>query len=216
MRFTVAIDGPAAAGKGTISKAVAAHFGFAHLDTGLLYRAVGARVLTGAEPVQAAQTLTANDLDRDNLRTPEVAQAASKVAVIAEVRAALVQFQRDFAAREGGAVLDGRDIGTVICPSADVKLFVTASAETRAQRRFNELSGNGIETSYEDVLADVKARDARDMGRAEAPLKPAQDAAILDTTSLSIEGAVEEAVSVISKAVRHDADPTHLPDRDSP
>ncbi len=215
MRVTVAIDGPAAAGKGTISKAVAAHFGFAHLDTGLLYRAVGARVLAGAEPVQAARTLTANDLDREDLRTPQVAQAASKVAVIAEVRAALVQFQRDFAARDGGAVLDGRDIGTVICPGAEVKLFVTASAQIRAERRHKELTGNGIETAYEEVLADVKARDARDMDRAEAPLKPAQDAAILDTTTLSIEDAVAQAVSVISEAVRHGSDP-NLPHRDTP
>jgi len=136
--FTVAIDGPAAAGKGTISKAVAAHFGFAHLDTGLLYRAVGAKTLDGADPVQAAVTLAPADME-GHLRTPEVAQAASRVAVIPEVRAALVDFQRSFAARDGGAVLDGRDIGTVICPEAQVKLFVTASAEVRAERRFLEL-----------------------------------------------------------------------------
>ena len=132
MIFTVAIDGPAAAGKGTISKAVAAHFGFAHLDTGLLYRAVGAKVLAGADTVAAARALDPVDLEDDSLRTPEVAQAASEVAVIPEVRAALVAFQKDFARREGGAVLDGRDIGTVICPDAEVKLFVTASAECRA------------------------------------------------------------------------------------
>lgn len=143
MSFTVAIDGPAAAGKGTISKAVAAHFGFAHLDTGLLYRAVGAKVLTGAEPIAAAEALMAEDLEADNLRTPEVAQAASKVAVIAEVRAALVAFQQTFARRAGGAVLDGRDIGTVICPDAEAKLFVTASAEVRAERRYLELAAKG-------------------------------------------------------------------------
>ena len=133
--FTVAIDGPAAAGKGTVSKAVAAHFGFAHLDTGLLYRAVGAKVLAGADAIDAALTLVVDDLDDANLRTSDVAQAASKVAVIAEVRAALLDFQRSFATRAGGAVLDGRDIGTVICPDAPVKLFVTASAEVRARCR---------------------------------------------------------------------------------
>ncbi|WP_370227854.1 d(CMP) kinase [Cognatishimia sp.] len=197
MPFTIAIDGPAAAGKGTISKSVSAHFGFAHLDTGLLYRAVGAKVLAGAEPVAAAEALTPEDLKSDTLRTPEVAQAASKVAVIAEVRAALVAFQRAFALRDGGAVLDGRDIGTVICPEADVKLFVTASAEVRAERRFLELSAKGHSDTRADVLADVKARDARDMNRAEAPLKAAEDAVVIDTTDLDIEAAVAQAVQVI-------------------
>ncbi len=196
-RITIAIDGPAAAGKGTISKAVAKALGFAHLDTGLLYRAVGAKVLTGAEAVEAAQTLTAEDLGADNLRTPEVAQAASKVAVIAEVRAALVDFQRSFARRLGGAVLDGRDIGTVICPRAEVKLFVTASAEVRAERRFLELTAGGHSVSREEVLADVKARDERDMNRAEAPLKPAEDAVIVDTSDLSIEAAIALALDHI-------------------
>ena len=199
--FIVAIDGPAAAGKGTVSKAVAAHFGFAHLDTGLLYRAVGAKVLAGSEPHEAALTLLPEDLEHDSLRIPDVAQAASKVAVIAEVRAALLDFQRSFAARAGGAVLDGRDIGTVICPDADVKLFVTASAEVRAQRRFAELSGRGIDDSYETVLADVKARDARDMERVEAPLKPADDATVIDTSRLSIEQAVAAAVAAV-QAIR--------------
>ena len=199
--FIVAIDGPAAAGKGTVSKAVAAHFGFAHLDTGLLYRAVGAKVLAGSEPHEAALTLLPEDLEHDSLRTPDVAQAASKVAVIAEVRAALLDFQRSFAARAGGAVLDGRDIGTVICPDADVKLFVTASAEVRAQRRFVELSGRGIDDSYETVLADVVARDARDMERVEAPLKPADDATVIDTSRLSIEQAVAAAVAAV-QAIR--------------
>ena len=200
MSFTVAIDGPAAAGKGTISKAVAAHFGFAHLDTGLLYRAVGAKVLAGSEPIAAAQGLVAEDLDAGDLRTPDVAQAASKVAVIPEVRAALVDFQRSFARRAGGAVLDGRDIGTVICPDAEVKLFVTASAEVRAERRYLELCGNGHEVSRAEVLADVKARDERDMNRAEAPLKPAEDAIVIDTSGMAIEAAVASAVDVISKA----------------
>ncbi|TLP69315.1 (d)CMP kinase [Parasedimentitalea maritima] len=196
--FTIAIDGPAAAGKGTISKAIAAQFGFAHLDTGLLYRAVGARVLAGVEPIEAAKNLQAEDLDRDDLRTAEVAQAASKVAVIAEVRAALVDFQRAFARRAGGAVLDGRDIGTVICPNAEVKLYVTASAEVRARRRFLELTGKGEVTSLETVLADVKMRDDRDMNRAEAPMKPAADALTIDTSELSIEQALQVALKEIS------------------
>jgi cytidylate kinase len=197
MAFAIAIDGPAAAGKGTVSKAVAAHFGFAHLDTGLLYRAVGAKTLAGIDPVEAAKTLVAEDLSVEGLRTPEVAQAASKVAVIGEVRAALVDFQRAFARRAGGAVLDGRDIGTVICPNAEAKLFVTASAEVRAERRYLELVANGHETSHEDVLSDVKERDARDMERAEAPLKPAEDAVVIDTSDMSIEEAVAQAVAAI-------------------
>ncbi|OUS35494.1 cytidylate kinase [Rhodobacterales bacterium 56_14_T64] len=196
--FTIAIDGPAAAGKGTISKAVAAHYGFAHLDTGLLYRAVGARVLIGDDPIEAATTLQPTDLDRDDLRTAEVAQSASKVAVIAEVRAALVDFQRAFARRAGGAVLDGRDIGTVICPNAQVKLYVTASAEIRAKRRFLELTAKGQMTTIDEVLADVKARDDRDMNRAEAPLKPAKDALIIDTSDLSIEEALKVALDEIA------------------
>lgn len=196
--FTVAIDGPAAAGKGTISKAVAHALGFAHLDTGLLYRAVGAKVLLGADSIAAAKALTADDLEAGNLRTPEVAQAASKVAVIPEVRAALVDFQRSFARRLGGAVLDGRDIGTVICPKAEVKLFVTASAEVRAERRYLELSAAGLDISRAEVLADVKARDERDMNRAEAPLKPAEDAVLIDTSELDIEAAVAQALAAIS------------------
>lgn len=196
--FTVAIDGPAAAGKGTVSRAVAAHFGFAHLDTGLLYRAVGARVLAGTDPIAAAQSLAAGDLEDEALRTPEVAQAASKVAVIPEVRAALVDFQRAFARRAGGAVLDGRDIGTVICPQAEAKLFVTASAEARAERRFLELAARGIVTTRAEVLADVKARDARDMGRADAPLRPAEDAVQIDTTKLTIDAAVAAAIAVVA------------------
>ncbi len=197
--FTVAIDGPAAAGKGTISKAVARHYGFGHLDTGLLYRAVGARTLDGTDPFDAAQALSADDLAADNLRTPEVAQAASRVAVIAEVRAALIDFQRAFARRSGGAVLDGRDIGTVICPAANVKIFVTASAEVRAERRFLELSDKGMDVSRDQVLADVKERDARDMERAEAPLKPAEDAVLLDTSDVSIDVAVAQAIAIIDQ-----------------
>lgn len=203
--FTIAVDGPAAAGKGTISKAVAAHYGFGHLDTGLLYRAVGAKMMEGVAPVEAARNLTPQDLAREDLRGPEVAQAASKVAVVAEVRAALVDFQRAFARRAGGAVLDGRDIGTVICPYAQVKLFVTASAEIRARRRFLELTAAGKVVSLEDVLADVKARDARDMNRLEAPLKPAEDAVLIDTSDLSIEEALAAALAVIE--VRRQAEP---------
>ena len=200
MRMTVAIDGPAAAGKGTISKAVAAHFGFAHLDTGLLYRAVGAKVLAGAAPIAAAQALDPVDLENDNLRTPQVAQAASEVAVIPDVRDALVAFQRSFAARDGGAVLDGRDIGTVICPDADVKLFVTASPECRADRRYQELTGKGMDVTFETVLADVKERDARDRSRATAPLVPANDAVLLDTSDLTAAQAIAAAIDIVGKA----------------
>ena len=197
MAFTIAIDGPAAAGKGTISKAVAAHYGFAHLDTGLLYRAVGKQVLTGTSAIDAARNLRADDLQAGDLRTPEVAQEASKVAVIPEVRAALVDFQRVFARRSGGAVLDGRDIGTVICPDAEAKLFVTASAEIRADRRFRELVANGMRVDFETVLEDVRQRDARDMGRKDAPLRPADDAIQIDTSDLTIEEAIATAIREI-------------------
>ena len=190
MIFTVAIDGPAAAGKGTISRALAAHFGLAHLDTGLLYRAVGA---LGGDPVAAARGLRPEDLARDDLRSLAAGEAASRVAVIPEVRAALLAFQRAFARREGGAVLDGRDIGTVICPEAEVKLYVTASPEVRAQRRWLEVGGDPAQ-----VLAEVRARDARDMGRAEAPLRPAADAVVLDTSDLSIEAALAQAVALVA------------------
>lgn len=199
MSFTVAIDGPAAAGKGTISKAVAAHFGFAHLDTGLLYRAVGAKVNAGMDAIEAAQTLDPVDLENDALRTAAVAQAASECAVIPEVRAALVDFQRSFANRDGGAVLDGRDIGTVICPDAAVKLFVTASAACRADRRFKELSGKGHDVTPEGVLADVVARDKRDSERATAPMMAAEDATQIDTSDLSIEEAVAAAIAAVDK-----------------
>ncbi|ASM73087.1 MULTISPECIES: (d)CMP kinase [Roseobacteraceae] len=196
--FTIAIDGPAAAGKGTISRAIAAHFDMAHLDTGLLYRAVGARMLLGEDAATAARTLVASDLDNDSLRTQAVAQAASQVAVIADVRAALLDFQRAFARRAGGAVLDGRDIGTVICPQAEVKLFVTASAEVRAKRRFDELVQRGQPADLDAVTADVKARDARDMDRAEAPLKPADDAVLIDTSNQTIDEAVASAIEVVT------------------
>ncbi|PIE11871.1 MAG: cytidylate kinase [Rhodobacterales bacterium] len=201
MSLCIAIDGPAASGKGTISRAIAAHFGFAHLDTGLLYRGVGLRVLGGEDPLAAAQSLTAGDLEAPELRTDRVAQAASKVAVLPEVRAALIDFQRAFAARAGGAVLDGRDIGTVICPDAPVKLFVTASPDVRAQRRLKELLERGQDTDFATVLADVKARDARDSSRAEAPLKSAADAVMIDTSELDIDAAVARAIAAVD-AVR--------------
>ena len=200
MSFTVAIDGPAASGKGTIARAIAAEFGFAHLDTGLLYRAVGAAMLGGKDPIDAARALDPASLEDPSLRTPDVAQAASKVAVIPEVREALLGFQRAFAQRAGGAVLDGRDIATVICPTAEVKLFVTASAEVRAKRRHAELVGRGVSLDYAEVLADVQARDARDMNRSDAPLRPADAAIILDTSQMSIEDAIAAARTEILKA----------------
>jgi CMP/dCMP kinase len=193
MIFTVAIDGPAAAGKGTISRAVAERFGFRHLDTGLLYRAVG---MKGGDPAQVALELTPDDLIRGDLRTLEAGQAASRVATIPEVRAALVDFQRRFARSKGGAVLDGRDIGTVICPEAEVKLYVTASAQVRAHRRWLEVGGDEAK-----VLAEVRERDARDMGRADAPLRAAEDAIVIDTSAMGIDAAVARAIEVIEAAL---------------
>lgn len=200
MSFTIAIDGPAASGKGTIARALAKHFGFAHLDTGLLYRAVGRQTLLGTDPVEAARALDVTGLNADELRGPDVAQAASKAAALPDVRAALIDVQRAFAQRSGGAVLDGRDIGTVICPEAPAKLFVIATPEVRAERRYRELAGAGHETSYEEVLADVLARDERDMNRSDAPLKPAEDAVTLDTSKMAIEEAVEQAIALAERA----------------
>jgi len=197
--FTVAIDGPAAAGKGTIARAVAAELGLAHLDTGLLYRAVGVQALHDGRGVidphwsaELARRLRPEDLARPDLRSARAGQAASKVAVLPEVRAALLDFQRRFARRDGGAVLDGRDIGTVICPEAEAKLFVTASDEARAARRAAELGADPAA-----VLADLRARDARDAGRDAAPMVAAADALLLDTTDLSIDAAVAEAVAYV-------------------
>jgi cytidylate kinase len=204
MSLLIAIDGPAAAGKGSISRAIAKHFGMAHLDTGLLYRAVGAQVLKGAEPLQAAQQLQAEDLNALALRNDTVAQAASKVAALPEVRAELVELQRRFARRTGGAVLDGRDIGTVILPDADVKLFITASAEVRAERRYKELLGSGAKTSLEQVLADVIARDARDRSRSAAPLVAAKDAVLINTSDLSLSAAIAQAVAAVEKDRPHE------------
>ncbi|MBB1490895.1 MULTISPECIES: d(CMP) kinase [unclassified Paracoccus (in: a-proteobacteria)] len=191
MPFTIAIDGPAASGKGTIARALAERFGFLHLDTGLLYRAVGA---LGGEPVHAAKGLTPEDLLRPGLRSAEAGQAASRVAAIPEVRAALVDFQRRFAAQEPGAVLDGRDIGTVICPGAQVKLYVVAADETRAARRAAEL---GVDPA--EMLMQLRERDARDAARDTAPLRAAPDAVMLDTTELSIDQAVARAVALVEE-----------------
>ena len=189
MPFTIAIDGPAASGKGTIARALADEFGLAHLDTGLLYRAVGA---LGGDPVAAAHALRPEDLRRPDLRTAEAGQAASRVAAIPEVRAALGAFQRRLARAEPGAVLDGRDIGTVICPEAEVKLYVIASDETRAARRAAELGADPAET-----LAQLRERDARDAARDAAPMRPADDALVLDTTALTIAAAIEAARAAV-------------------
>jgi cytidylate kinase len=203
MIFTVAIDGPAASGKGTIGRAVAARFGFAHLDTGLLYRAIGVQALDDGRGVldpfwaaELARRLKAEDLLRTDLRSARAGQAASKVAAVPEVRAALLDFQKRFARRDGGAVLDGRDIGTVICPEAEAKIFVTASDEARAARRQAELGD-----SFEQVLGDLRARDARDAGRDVAPMLAAPDALLLDTTDLSIDAAVAEAVAYVESRI---------------
>ena len=200
MKDAIAIDGPAAAGKGTIARAVAAHFGVPHLDTGLLYRATGARVMAGETPEAAARNRTPEDLARGDLRTVEAGQAASRVAAIPEVRAALVQFQRDVAGRPGGAVLDGRDIGTVICPEAGAKLFVTASDAARAHRRWLELREAGETIDEAQVLADLRERDARDSARETAPLKAAEDAVVIDTSEMSIEAAIAAAIEAITRA----------------
>lgn len=191
MPFIIAIDGPAASGKGTIARALAAHFGFHHLDTGLLYRATGAK---GGDPVAAARSLTPTDLDHPDLRSAAAGQAASRIAAIPDVRAALVEFQQRFAVQEPGAVLDGRDIGTVICPHAPVKLYVTASDDVRAQRRAAELGA-----STERTLAELRERDRRDSERATAPLKPAEDAVVLDTTHLSIAEAIDRAIAQVNR-----------------
>lgn len=197
MIFTVAIDGPAAAGKGTIARAIAAETGFAHLDTGLLYRAVALRSLAGEDPVTAARGLDPAALEDPRLRRPEVSQEASRISALPALREALFAVQRSFARREGGAVMDGRDIGTVICPEAEAKLFVTASPEARARRRWEELRAAGLGTSYEDTLEEVRARDARDAARAVAPMRPAPDAVVIDTSDLTVAEAVAAALAVV-------------------
>ena len=202
----VAIDGPAASGKGTLAHRLAEHYGLPHLDTGLLYRATartlideGRRLDDVAAAVKAARGLALIDFDEAALRGREMGEAASVVAALPEVRAALVQAQQSFARRIGGAVLDGRDIGTVICPDATVKIFVTASPETRAQRRALELRSRGESSDYAKVLADILHRDRRDSSRATAPLKPAADAMILDTTDFDVEGTFREAQRLVEK-----------------
>lgn len=199
----IAIDGPAASGKGTLARQLASYYGLPHLDTGLLYRAVAAlclaqgRLEDEAASVAAARALDVAALDPQALRTAELGEAASVVAARQGVRAALLDLQHRFAARPGGAVLDGRDIGTVICPDAPAKLFVTASPQVRAERRFRELAGRGEDTDYEAVLADILRRDARDSGRGTAPLAMAADAVLLDTSALDIPAAFAAALAVV-------------------
>ena len=195
----IAIDGPAASGKGTLAKRLAAHFKLPHLDTGLLYRAVGwSAAHTSRTPADAAAALKAADLDNPALRTDEAGQAASKVAAIPEVRANLLKFQKEFAHQASGAVLDGRDIGTVICPDAPVKLFVTASLEARVERRYQELRARGADTIKPRVLAEMAERDRRDSERAAAPLKAAPDAYHLDTSDMDADAAFAAALAFIA------------------
>ncbi len=204
----IAVDGPTASGKGTIAKALAAHFGLPHLDTGLLYRAVGRQVfLDGGDPDDGGDALAATSfpdslLDDPHLRTEETGGLASRVSVHPAVRQALYERQRTFAMQDGGAVLDGRDIGTVIAPEAEAKLFVTASVEARAKRRFSEMRERGLDVRLADIEADLARRDARDMNRSDAPLKPAADALIFDTTSFGREEAIEAAIEAVEEHAR--------------
>ncbi|MCY4305328.1 MAG: (d)CMP kinase [Aestuariivita sp.] len=200
MSFAVAVDGPAAAGKGTIAQAIAEHFDFQYLDTGLLYRAVGLAHLHGFKNLQkVAQKLDQQSLMHPMLRTPAVSKAASEVAKIAEVRAALVNFQREFIKRSKGAVLDGRDISTVICPNADVKLYVFANQKIRAKRRQMELKNRGISVDLKKVQNDLRMRDDVDMKRVEAPLQIASDSIRLDTSTLSVKAANQQAIEIVNQ-----------------
>jgi cytidylate kinase len=203
----IAIDGPAASGKGTLGKRLAAHYGLRHLDTGLLYRAVAQAVRTAGhrldDPIQAAPAAHALDpaaFDEAALKSQEAGEAASIVSAIPEVRAALLALQRNFAATPPGAVLDGRDIGTVICPDADVKIYVTATPEVRARRRMLEMRSQGQAADEAAILADIHRRDQRDTARAVAPLKPAPDAHMLDTSTLAIEAVVGRAIAIVEAA----------------
>lgn len=199
-RLVIAIDGPSASGKGTLAKRLAAHFALPHLDTGLLYRAVGwISARTGWPPAEVAAGLTAAALDDPVLRGDEAGQEGSKAAAIPEVRANLLKFQKEFSSQASGAVLDGRDIGTVICPDAPVKLFVTASVESRAERRFQELRGRGVDTIRPRVLAEMAERDRRDSERAAAPLKAAPDAWLLDTSDMDADAAFAAALAFIER-----------------
>jgi cytidylate kinase len=204
----IAIDGPAASGKGTLAKRVAEHFGLPCLDTGLLYRAVASEMLSRGSSlddeevaVAVARALDPSSLADPRLRLPGVGDAASTVARIPAVRTALLDFQRDFAHRPPGAVLDGRDIGTIVCPDADVKIFITADVEVRARRRFLELKARSESVTLETVLALIRRRDERDTGRASAPLRRADDAILLDTTNLDIDAAVDAAVGLIKRKI---------------
>ena len=202
--FIIAIDGPAASGKGTLARKLAAHYGLPYLDTGLTYRAVADALLEKHLPlndediaVNIAGTLNLSSLDRNHLSEHKIGEAASKVAVMGRLRKTLVNLQRGFCENGKGGVLDGRDIGTVVCPDADIKLYIIASPEVRAERRYKEMIGKGEKADYTAILADLKQRDERDMNRTESPLKPAEDAHLLDTTKLSIEGAFNAACALI-------------------
>ena len=206
--FIIAIDGPAASGKGTLARKLASHYGFSYLDTGLTYRAVADELLKRHLPlndediaVKTASLIDFGSLERAHLSEHEIGEAASKVAVMGRLRKTLVDMQKAFAKQSKGAVLDGRDIGTVVCPDADVKLYIIAAAEVRAERRYNEMVGKGEKADYNAILADLKRRDERDMKRAESPLKPAKDAHLLDTTKLSIEGAFAAACAIIDPII---------------
>ncbi len=205
----IAVDGPAASGKGTIARALARHFGLPHMDTGLLYRAAALNLLQmGGDPESEFAAVRACDIAQIDFGDPElkseaVGGIASRISTYPMVREALKEKQMDFAARPGGAVLDGRDIGTVIAPDADAKLFVTASPEIRARRRFDELQRLGLRVHYEDVLIDIRARDERDMGRAAAPLQAAPDAHVLDTSGLGIDEAIAQAIGVVERRTAH-------------
>ncbi|MBX8825801.1 (d)CMP kinase [Ochrobactrum sp. SFR4] len=207
--FIIAIDGPAASGKGTLARNLATHYGFHHLDTGLTYRAVAKALIDQGLPLddeaiaaRAAQELDLKGLDRTVLSAHDIGEAASKVAIMPEVRRALVEAQRKFAENLPGTVLDGRDIGTVVCPDAPVKLYITASAEVRAERRFNEMRAKNADVDYNEVLDDLKRRDERDMNRSASPLKPASDAHLIDTSKMDIEAAFLEAKKLIDAALR--------------
>ena len=197
----IAIDGPAASGKGTISKAISVKLGFNYLDTGKLYRAIGAKYLEGYQPIAAAQSLESKDLDKYDLEKPEIAQAASEIASIPEVRAALLEFQQKFSQKLPGAVLDGRDIGTVVCPDAKIKIFLTASLEARAKRRYIELCQHDKKISFETIFEQIRKRDERDQTRRSSPMVAASDAKIFDTSKLSINEAVDKVFSYIQTKV---------------